>query len=190
MQDEFVKELERGTKILATNLLKREQTKLKLLEGSMKDNAEYSGSIETTSRLESEFLSQTASPKPVPRKVNSSGIPSDLIIKRAESSPQFTRNFRRAPPVRKNTHNDLSLVIGVDDDILQLTQLMLDGKMDDVSKFIKSKDTNIIASYEGGTNQYGYYHGFGTLLFANGDVYSGNFVFVYFFLFYLKRLEV
>lgn len=175
MRAEFVRELERGTTILAINLLKREQTKLKLLGH---DDFVLSKGIELP-EIRTEINVQSPAPVKKKRRTSSS------TFRRSDSSPTLPKTeIRRLPPSRTNIETNIATkpTDSKSDDIQQLAKLILDGKMEDATKFIKSKDTSYeISSFDGKTNQYGQYHGFGKLIFKNGDIYEGNFVLVIFF---------
>ena len=171
--------------VLASNLIKRENT-LQQLTGSEADLAVYPKPEEITTQFQAMSVS---SPRPVGRSQRASTEEKEAkAVESAVFSPQLGGGARRTPPRRKAPSPKKkefresglmrSAAASNDIEVQELAKLLLQGRMDDATKLVKHKSTLNTKSYEGEKNSAGQYHGTGTLVFKNDDVYTGRFVFV------------
>ena len=191
MRAEFVKQLERGSMFLASNLIKRETEKQKLT-ASEKD-LEFS--VSSPCLLEK---SSTPSSRPNSSSEKNGNIPAQnrvveslsRTVKSVEYSPQRPRVAgRRVVPPRRTVPNRTSTdannisqaaQASQNEDVKKLAQLLLHGKMGDAGDLLKQRYTmSNIFSYEGDKDESGDPHGYGTMVFTNGDIYEGNFMLVF-----------
>merc|ERR1712137_1380929 len=179
---DFVEQMERGTKILASNLIKRENEKQKLL--SAESDLEFSVSVPN---LKDSIDSPTPERKVAAEPRRSRTVQNLRRVQSVEASPQRPRAperravpERRKPPSRASVER-LNLTASAEatqnEDVQKLAELLLNGNMNDAGTLLKQKYVNSnVVSYEGEKNSDGEPHGIGKMIFTNGDVYEGNFV--------------
>ena|SRR3990167_1539271 len=99
---------------------------------------------------------------------------------------------RRQPPLRRimrenekiNEISEIKMAKAEEkaNDVHLLANFLLQGNMEGANKLLQEKYSISTSSYVGET-KFNQPHGFGKLTFKSGDIYEGNFMFAFFFLF-------
>lgn len=100
---------------------------------------------------------------------------------------------RRAAPARQNSNSGqlqvastppkpaavpTAFALAPEEEVKRLAKLLMEGNMSGASQLLRNKYLENIESYEGPKNSQNLPHGRGKLIFRNGDIYQGDFVYV------------